>query len=294
MWEKLKDMAFKLFSGPMSLDPAIPYFESIKGDLQKANLSLSLNEYVYVMFFSTLLVFVASFPILSFLAGVLFKIPLLAFLFSFTASAFLALTIFFIFYSYPAFIAGRRRKKIEGFLSFATTYMATIASSGSPPTAMFRVLSQFDEYGEISKEAKHIYRDVEIFGMNLTDAMRKAASRTPSPDFKELLWGLTNVLTAGGSPAAYLHEKSEGFMQDNRRRLRDFSQTLSLLIEVYLTLIMVGSIFFVIMTSMMSIFGGAQSNLFIVFLQFLDVFIILPLLSIGFIIALKAIYPAAV
>ncbi len=294
MWDRLKDMSFKLFSGPLSLDPFVPYFESIKGDLQKASMPFSLNEYVYVMFFSTLLVFVFNFPLLAFLAGIIFKVPLLAFLFSLTGASFLTLAIFFIFYTYPSFIAGRRRKEIEGTLSFSTTYMATIASSGSPPTTMFKVLSQFGEYGEISRESKRIYRDVEVFGMNLTEAMRKAASRTPSPQLKELLWGLINVLTTGSNPGKYLHEKATGFMQDNRRRLRDFSQTLSLLIEVYLTLIMVGSIFFVIMTSMMSIFGGGQSSLFIVFLQFLDVFIILPLLSIAFIIVLKAVYPVAV
>lgn len=292
MWDTFKDLSFKFFRGPLSLDPLVSYFDSLKDDIQKANIPLSLNEYVYVMFFVTVFVFLLEFPLLSFITGLFFRNAFLSFLFSFTTSIFMSLVFFFVFYSYPSFVANRRKKQIDFALPFATTYMASVASSGAPPTTMFKVLGQFDEYGEISKEAKKIYSDTEAFGMNLIDSLRKTASRTPSTMLKELLWGLTTVLTAGTNPSSFLHEKSRGFMEENRRKLREFSQTLALLIEIYLTLIMVGSIFFIIMTSMMSIFGGSGTGLFITFLQFLDVFIILPFVSIAFILLLKMLAPS--
>lgn len=63
-----------------------------------------------------------------------------------------------------------------------------------------------------------------------------------------------------------------------------------MLIEVYLTVVLIGSIFFIIMTALMSIIGGG-SNLLMIFLQFLVVFVILPFVSIGFILLVKSISP---
>jgi len=291
MWEKLKKLSFRFFG--RHLEKYVDYFDSIKSDLQKSNLGLSLTEYVYVMFFVLLLVFAIEFPTIVIITSILFQTPDIAFLFSFTVTIILLLGVFFMFYTYPSVISGGRKKNIESTLPFATTYMATIASSGAPPSTMFKVLSEFEEYGEIAKESEKINRDIEAFGMDLVGSIRKTASRTPSTEFKELLWGLDTVLTTGGNISDYLHEKSRGFMQEYRRRLERFSRTLSLLIEVYLTIIIVGSIFFIIMSSLMSIFGAGEFTLLLSFSQFLVVFIVLPVVSIGFIFLLKSISPSA-
>ncbi|MBU5557538.1 MAG: type II secretion system F family protein [Candidatus Aenigmatarchaeota archaeon] len=289
LWKTFSDLAFRFFG--RHLEPQVKHFDSLKPDILKSNLELSLTEYVYVMVLGCLLTFVIAFPVIVVLAALFLHNAILAFLFSFTTSIFITLTVFFIFYTWPAFIANRRRKRIEAALPFAATYMATIAASGAPPQTMFRVLAEFKEYGEISKEVGKISRDVTAFGMDLISAIRKTAGRTPSPEFKELLWGLDTVITTGGNISNYLHEKARLYMEENRRRLQAFSQTLSVLIEIYLTLILVGSIFFVIMTALMSIFGGG-ANLFISFIQFLIVFVILPVVSVAFIILLKLLAPS--
>ena len=289
VWDKLKDISFKFFG--RSLEPYVKYFEGIKPDLQKANLSISLTEYVYIMVMSILLIFAVEFPLIVIITSLLFGVAPLAFIFSITITIFILLGVFFIFYTYPSYISGARKKRIDIALPFVATYMATVASSGAPPQTMFKVLGRFKEYGEIAKEAEKIDRDVEAFGMDVVSAMRKTASRTPSADFKELLWGLDTVISTGGNIGNYLHGKSRSFMQEHRRRLEQFSQTLSLLIEIYLTIILVGSIFFVIMTALMSIFGGGDMSLLISFLQFIVIFIVLPVVSIGFIFLLKSIAP---
>ncbi len=289
LWDTFKDLSFKFFKG--SLEPYVPYFENIKNDLVRSNLNVSLTEYVYVTFFALLLVFAIEFPIIVIITSLVFKTAALAFLFSLTVTIFLLLGVFFMFYTYPSVVSNRRKKNIEDALPFATTYMATVASSGSSPITMFKVLSQFKEYGEISKESEKIVRDIEAFGMDLIGSIRKTAARTPSPDLKELLWGLDTVISTGGNLSDYLHDKSRLFLQENRRRLEQFSQTLSLLIEIYLTVVLVGSIFFVIMSALMSIFSGGELTLFLNFLQFLVVFVVLPFVSVGFIFLLKSLSP---
>ncbi len=291
IWKTLKDLSFKFFKH--SLDPFVNLFESIKPDLLKADLGLTLLEYVYVMFFSILLFFIIEFPLITIITSIILQDIILAVLFSFTLNIVIVLIVFFIFYTYPSMAAGNRKNNIEAALPFATTYMATIANSGAPPVTMFKVISQFGEYGEVSKEAEKIYRDVEVFGMDLIGAIRKTASRTPSEELKELLWGLDTVLASGGNTSDFLHEKSRLFISEYGRKLQRYSRTLSLLIEIYLTLILVGSVFFVIITALMSILGGGGMSNYLSFIQFLVIFIVLPFVSIGFIILIKSIAPAA-
>ncbi|MEM5778602.1 MAG: type II secretion system F family protein [Candidatus Aenigmatarchaeota archaeon] len=291
IWKTLKDLSFKFFG--RTLEPFVGYFDSIKYDLLKANIGYSLTEYVYIMFFTLLLLFVIEFPVIVVIVALILQDAAVAFLFSFTITTVVLLLVFFLFYIYPSMASGKRRKSIDATLPFGTTYLATIASSGAPPIAMFKILSQFKEYGELSVETGKIYRDVEAFGMDLISAIRKTASRTPSEELKELLWGLDTVLTSGGNVGNFLHEKSRGFISEYRRRLEQYSRTLALLIEVYLTVVLVGSIFFIIMTALMSILGGGGDSTSMLFMQFLVVFIALPFASIGFIGLLKAISPSA-
>jgi len=287
-WKTLNKLSFRFFG--RYLDPYVNYFDSIKSDLLRSNVGLSLREYVYVMFFVTLLSFAIEFPLIVVIMSIVFKDALMAFMFSFSVTIVVVVAVFFIFYTYPSMNAGRRRKDIEASLPFATTYMATIAASGAPTVTMFKVLVGFKDYGEIAKEFEKIYRDVEVFGMDIIGAIRKTASRTPSEELKELLWGLESTLSSGANVENYLRQKSRLFIAEFKRRLEKYSATLSMLIEVYLTVVLVGSIFFIIMTSLMSIIGGG-TNLTLVFLQFVVVFIILPLVSLGFIGLLKAISP---
>jgi len=289
VWEEIKNLSFKFFG--RALEPYVKNFDSITPDLQKANINLSLTEYIYVMAFAILAVFLIEFPIVVIITTMLFKSAIIAFLFSITSTIFIILGVFFMFYTYPSSVAKSRKRNIDGTLPFATTYMATVASSGAPPITMFRVLGKFKEYGEISKEAETIYRDVSAFGMDIMSSIKKTASRTPSAQFKELLWGMETVLTTGSDLSDYLHGKSRLFMQEQKRRLQQFSNTLSILIEIYLTIILVGSIFFVIMTALMSIFGGGDTNLFLSFAQFIVILVVLPVVSLGFIFLIKRISP---
>ncbi len=287
MWEDFKKISFKIFG--TSLEPLVEYFEGIRPDLEKSDIPLSLTEYVYVMIFATLLTFVIEFPMLSFIGG-LFLRPAFAFFLSFTTSLIISSGVFFFLYSYPTFVTQKRAKEIDASLPFVTIYLSSITASGIPPTTMFKILSGFREYKEVAREASKIYRDIEFFGMNLEQAIRKAAMRTPSKEFKEMLLGLITVLSSGSDLSRYFKEKSREFMEEYRRRLENYSRVLSLMIEIYLTLIILGSIFFLIMSVIMAIFS-AGSSYFLLIVQFLIVFLILPFVSLGFIVMVRALSP---
>ena len=286
MWKLFKQMAFRVFGN--SLDGIVENFEGMREDLEKSGLQVSLHEYVYIMFFCTFITFVIEFPLFAFISGLFFP-PLFAFFVSLTTSIIISLGIFFFFYTYPAFLTSRRAKEIEAALPFVSIYLSSLTASGIPPTSMFKLLSEFKEYKEISKEAFKIWRDIDYFGMNMEQAIRKTALKTPSREFKEMLLGLLTVLSSGVDLTNFFREKSREFMNSYRRRLEGYSKILTLLVEIYLTLITVGSIFFIVLSVIMSAFGGGVG--FLLLMQFLVVFLILPLISIGFILGVKVLSP---
>ncbi len=224
-----------------------PYFADIKDDIQKANLPYTLEEYLSVALLTTSITFLIETVILSFAFGLLVE-PLLAILLSVILSFGVSAFLFFIFYSYPAATSRSREGKIKKVLPFALAYITTLSSSKAPPFVLFKTLSQFKEYGEVAKEANDIANSVELFGLSISDAIGRQAKVSPSKDMRDLLWGIHSIINSGGDLTAYLKLKSDEFMSDYKRRIRKFSQDLSLYVEIYLTLIIAGSIFFIVLS----------------------------------------------
>lgn len=268
------------------------YFQDIKKDLQRANLGFTLTEYLSIALMSGALTFVVLTPALSVIVGLMLGsiagiiAGLITGLF---VGLFGAVAVFMGFYIYPSIEVSRRRDNINHNLPFATMYLSTVAGTGTPAPAMFKMLASFDEYGEVAEEADRISRDVYNFGADLDKALKNAAERTPSEKFKELLWGMNSVITTGGDLRSFLREKTDSYMTDYRRELDQFTDTLSLLVEMYITLVIVGSVFMMILSTIMSALG--TSELLVLGLQMGTTFLLLPMASIMFIVIVKGSSP---
>ncbi len=268
------------------------YFTDIGKDLILADVGVTLNEYLSMALLSSAIAFAVATPFISMIVGLMTGTVMgiiSGLIIGLFIGLFLAVAVFMGFYLYPSVMVGQRRSDIDNNLPFATMYLSTIAGTGTPPAAIFDLLGDFDEYGEVSEEARHISRDIYTFGAGTTEALRGAAQRTPSDKFKNLLWGINSILTTGGDLRAYLQEKSETFMSDYRRSLDEFTDTLSLLVEMYITLVIVGSVFLIIISTVMSALGS-QSSL-IVSIQVFTVVFLLPLSAIMFIVIVKGVSP---
>ncbi len=264
-----------------------PYFLDIKDDLRKANINYTLEEYLSMALFTTIVTFMLETGMLSFIFA-LFVSPLISIILALTLSTTISGLLFFLFYSYPTTASKNRGNKIKKILPFSVSYMATIAKSNVQPITIFRTLGEFKEYGELSKESENIVRDVELFGMTISAAIKKEAKITPSKDFRDLLFSMNTMIITGGNLGSFLKDKSDEFMSDYRRRIRKYSQDISLFVEMYLTLIIAGSIFFMVLSSMISTIAAGLGTIMV---QTFVVFALLPVLSIGFIVLIKATSP---
>ncbi|RLJ02856.1 MAG: hypothetical protein DRP11_02465 [Candidatus Aenigmatarchaeota archaeon] len=276
------------------LEPYLQYFESLRPDLRKAGIPYNLREYLSMAVMTVLVVFIIEFPLLSFITTFMFGNPPVAILFSLTISIGFSAMFFLFFYIYPSLQIGNRRKKIDYALPFATIYLATTSGSRMPPQNMFKVLLEFEGDSEMGKEARKIVRDTELLGISVIDSIKRVATESPSDSFSELLWGMSTTISTGGNLSMYLHEKAKSLMKEYKLRLEKYSSTLGTIVEMYLTLVVVGSIFFIIMSSIMSSFGmGGSMEELLIIAQFFVIFLGLPAINAGFIMLIKSLSPRA-
>ncbi len=264
------------------------HFTEIRDDLQKANISYTLNEYISVMIFTVALTFFIEALSIVFILSIFGFGVAASVMIGLTSSAIISVLLFAFFYAYPVSKKRSRGNKIKKVMPFAVSYMATIASSRPTPVTLFSVMSKFKEYGELSKEAKLIMRDIELLGMTLSSALKRATKRTPSAEFRDLLWGIDSVISTGGNLPDYLQGKTNEAMAEHRRSIKKYSQDLSLYVEIYLTLVITGSIFFIVLTSITAALTGGVGT---VALQTFVVLVLVPIISIFFIFMIKSISP---
>ena len=285
----IKKMAEGLFGE--IVHPYMDYFDGLKVGMKSANISSTLEEYVSLLFlfsfvsFSITLILSAIFVtfFVTYMSGgeALIYAYTLCIIISFGVAA----ATFFLGYYYPFLKAKNLRNKIEKGLPFAVFYMATSASSRVTPLEIFRMLSL--RGGIIGDEARRVYNDVGTLGMNLTDALQKLATRTPSPLFSDLLWGMISIMTTGGDMEEYLNSKTRAFMSQYKRQLDEYSKQVAMYTEIYITAVVVGTLFFIVLIAIISPLMGFSSLLIQTFL----VFLLVPFMSIGFIVLIKGISP---
>jgi flagellar protein FlaJ len=204
----------------------------------------------------------------------------------------MAASMAFVFlYIYPIQKSSKTRNSIDNNLPFALAHMSAIASSGIPPEFMFELLTGFKEYGEISRQAGLIVRNIKTFGMSSVNAIADVASRTPSPTFKQILMGMHSTIEKGGNLTAYLDEMSDRSLFDYRVKRENYANTLSTYADFYAAVLITAPIMMIVVLGVMSIIGGDVFGFAANDLIFLMTWLLIPLMNIVFIAFLHFSYP---
>jgi flagellar protein FlaJ len=272
---------------------ALPLFRDLDSNLQKSGLKVTFKAYVSLTVFATILVSIAALASIPSLLFFVFKLPLLsAIMFGVGGSLFTCAFSIIGFYVYPIYRADKLRRELEDELPFTTGYMAILTSAGVSPEKIFYSLSNLSVPLTVSMEAKNVVRDVNLFGLDIISALESASKRTSSERFREMLEGFISAIHSGSNLSAYLREKSRQYMKLKRMNLRKFSDSLSMLSEFYVALLVTGPLLFVIMLAVMAMLGGGSLGGLgpDILLQMLT-YIGIPLGSIMFLIILDAVSP---
>ncbi len=235
----------------------LPLFKDLDANLRKSGIKVNFKAYVSTVVLTTLLLFTSVLILVPVLLIFALRISILpSLLFGVGAALLTGASTVIGFYSYPIYRADSLKRTLEDGLPFTAGYMSILAGAGVPPEFIFRSLARVDASLAVSNEARTIVRDVELFGFDVISALEAASQRTPSERFRELLEGFIATIHSGGSMAKYLRDRSRQYMKLKRIALRRFSDTLTVLAEFYVTLMVAGSLILVVMLAVMAMLGG--------------------------------------
>ncbi len=286
--DRVYDISFSIFGKLTHILDSV--FLPLKKKLVSAGMDVDYKKYasfiiMVFVFFLIISLIISLFFIFFFLKNISEYAPIIIF-----GNIIVSLGFALFAYYYPFLVSSDRKSRIDNQLPFASLYLSTISKSGFPAHEMFRMLGNFKNYKIIAEEAKKISKDITLLGFDLPEAINRAIKRSPSKEWNELLSGIRNTVTVGGELGKFLEEKSIGFIQDYKRKLKKFSETVSVFMNVYITVIIVGIVFFIVISSLMSTIGG-MSVVLIKTMQMAVVFFGLPIVTVGFILLVKSMSP---
>ena len=192
-----------------------------------------------------------------------------------------------VFILYPGIVAGSRRRNIDANLPYAINYITSMSTAGITPDEVFRLLGDSPIYGECAVEARYIAREVDIFGRDLIEAIRIVSVTTPSQRMKEFLQGAMASISSGGNLTEYFRAKSDQYALENRQTQKQFLDTLALIAESYVTVMVAGVLFLIILQAIMSVMGGDNKPMFL----YLVIYLMIPFGSIMFVIMVDILTP---
>jgi len=194
---------------------------------------------------------------------------------------------YLFFLLYPSIIAGERRRKIDTTLPYAINYITAMSTAGITPAEIFRLLGESPVYGESATEARHIAREIDLFGRDLIDALRVVSTTTPSARLKEFLQGAMGAITSGSNLTDYFKQKANQYAIENRHEQKAFLETLGLISESYVTALVAGTLFLVILQSVMSMLSGTSDPVFL----YVIIYLIMPFGSVMFLVMISSMTP---
>jgi flagellar protein FlaJ len=194
---------------------------------------------------------------------------------------------FIVYLLYPTFISGNRKRNIDANLPYAINYITAMSTAGIPPAEIFRQLGNSPIYGEAATEARFIALEIDLYGKDLTDALRLVSSTTPSYRMKEFLQGSMGCISSGSNLTDYFRTKAEQYALENRQTQKLFLETLGLIAESYVTAMVAGPLFLIILQSIMSILSKQSQPVFL----YIIIYLVIPFGSIMFVILISSMTP---
>ncbi|MGD0056890.1 MAG: type II secretion system F family protein [Methanomassiliicoccales archaeon] len=191
---------------------------------------------------------------------------------------------YMVLISQPASVAKRRGRDIDKRIGAAMSFISAMASADVNVDVIFKELSRQEIYGEIKKEAEWITRDTELLGIDILTAINNAAQRTPSSRFQEFLQGVVTTSTSGGQLKPYFLQKAEQFEKEAKLEMRSELETLGLMAESFVTVVVAFPLFLVVIMAIMAIVpGGGGSSDMTITLLYAVVGLMIPISQFGFI-----------
>jgi flagellar protein FlaJ len=201
---------------------------------------------------------------------------------------FCLISLFLLLYL-PLYKSYSRRVDMEKDLPFTASYMTALSSSGMSLERLLEREGLYETNTQIKREILLILRDIKVYGLDTLTALSRAALRSPSRLLTTLWLGLRETYITSGDLKSYLSHYSSVLLSDKVQKLRNATNSISMIAEVYTTVMVAGPLMFVTMLMVMDLLGGTVFGLSPGLLVLILTFIVIPFSAIGVYIAVDGI-----
>src|SRR5580698_2538334 len=271
--------AWKTFRERVTSQPPDPLLDE---QLLKAHMRIRGDEYLAKVYATTVIAGAALLVV-----GILLAVLLLGTLGLFAIGFAVLLPVgggagaFFALKGAPGGKARSRGKAIDRKISSAMSFVSAMASADVNIDSIFKELARQTIFGEVAEEAAWITRDTELLGLDILTAIRNGAARTPSKRFQDFLQGVVTTATSGGQLKPYFLVKAEQYERENALELLRRVETMGLLAETFVTVVVAFPLFLVIIIAIFAIIGGGGA--FMIDILWGIVAVLVPVSQFGFI-----------
>jgi len=248
------------------------FFISLRKEIKRSNMQIMLSSYLSVIFFTMLLSFFASVLIMIFF--LFFNLSVLSpfilvvsenifmrFLKVFWIIFAVPIITFLLMYYYPGTEAKSLGKRVENELPFVTIHMASIAGSGIVPSQIFRVIVMSGEYPHVSKELTRLINQINVYGYDLSTALRNSAAASSSEKFAELLNGMSATINSGGDLSDFLKKKAESLVFEYNLNRQKYNKVAETFMNVYISTVIAAPMILMLMMIMIKMTGFTDLSL---------------------------------
>ena len=219
-------------------------------------------------------------PVLFIVHYSLLKTPVIpALLLSLMLSAITGISVFALLIYYPRIRYLSRKYMIESTLIFTVSLIATLSAIGMNIERIMDTVLEVEDNKQIRKELILLLRDMKILGLDALTSLKNASMRTPSEVMRELFQGIRESIISIGSPTEFLRFMVSSMIEKRRKLLRDITNGLSIISEVYVTITVVMPIALMVMLVLMSSMGGFILGIDPLSLIVLVVLLLVPVIS---------------
>ncbi len=240
------------------------HFKKLELNLRKANLPYLLVTYISLTFLFTLLAILVAIAyfVFSFFYAINLEFPFLHIVEiieltsvakNFLITVLIPLFTFLSFYFYPFAEKKAIEKNINEELPFVTLHMSAVATSGIEPTQIFKIVAFSSEYKNINKEMKKVITQVNLYGYDLTTALRNIAKETSSRKLSELLNGISTTISSGGSLEEFFNKRAETLLFDYKLEKEKDTKSAETFMDIYISIVIAAPMIISLLLVLMNI-----------------------------------------
>jgi archaeal flagellar protein FlaJ len=269
---------------------AKPNVEKLENDMKKAHMKLRAEDYIAYVWFTCGAIVIGGIvlSVLTFLGALFVGLGFIPFIVCVALTILGPVIGYLILLQIPSINASSRASNIDKRMAYAMSFISSMASADVAIQVIFRELAKQPIYGEITKEAQWITRDTDLLGIDVINAIKEATERTPSRKFADFLQGVITTTRSGGQLKPFFLLKADQFSRQNRMDMKKNMETLGLLAESFVVVVVAMPLFLIVMMSLMGMVGSSDSSGSVTGLWGISLMLV-PLMQFAFVMVMSSI-----